>query len=193
MGFTPANEKVPHHHFNKPPYSKKKNHISVLEESTIYPNTKTKCHPPLLRIEPPHLRQIQCWNLGNTSKPPWLWCCNLKVFFFFFFFDDLFFYRLIWISKYWWVWVSFLDVNYLIWYSFCCILVSWYVLIRFQSGWVQPLNKIRLSIMRILFFVPANFVWVPNHDSCMMKLFWGFLCILIASAALVHDFLIFYF
>ena len=28
----------------------------------------------------------------------------------------------------------FLDVNHLLWYGFCCILVPWCVLIGFQSG-----------------------------------------------------------
>ena len=29
---------------------------------------------------------------------------------------------------------GFLDVNHLLWYGFCCILVCWCVLIGFQSG-----------------------------------------------------------
>jgi len=35
--------------------------------------------------------------------------------------------------------------------------------------------------MRILFFVPANFVWVPNQDFCMMKLYWGVFFVIYAG------------
>ena len=111
-------------------------HISFKGGINGIPKHQNQMSSTLHSTEPPRLRENRCWNLENMSELLWSWCHDFKVFFF----RDLFFYP-IWILKYLWVWVSFLDVNHLIWYSFCYILISWCVLIRFQRGWVHLLNK----------------------------------------------------
>lgn len=102
----------------------------------IYTNTKTKCGPLFLasNLHASVRFGTETWKICRSCHDRGVatsrFCVCVCVFFY-----------PIWISKYWWVWVSFLDVNHLIWYSFCYILVSWCILIRFQSGWVQLLNK----------------------------------------------------
>ena len=97
---------------------------------------------------PPHRSPNSLLGLVNMPEPSWAWCCNPKVCFSWFsLFPNLDFELLMGLFLGLWVYPGASWIIYGFSFSFFvfCILVSWWVLIRFLSA------KIRFCLFFVIF------------------------------------------
>ena len=113
---------------------------------------------------PPHRLPNSLLRLINMPEPSWAWCCNPKVCFSWFaLFPNLDFELLMGLFLGLWVYprASWIIYGFFFFFFVFCILVSWWVLIRFLSVRVQPISwwvlirflsaKIRFCLFFVIF------------------------------------------